>query len=95
MTIYKTLKDMKLRDSWLKANGYNPNTFFNPDLEANFIRAKAAVKNLLKYQYLLTQEQIAQLNSFPLNKNKATPRQIFQALNLNKKIRRQLHRQQG
>ena len=91
MQSYQTIKDMKLRDSWLKTNGYNPCTFFHPDLETNCIRAKAACKQLLDDCIdLLTQEQIELLQAF---KNKSTQKRIYQVLNLYKKIRRQLHRQ--
>lgn len=91
MQSYQTIKDMKLRDSWLKTNGYNPCTFFNPDLETDYIRAKAAYKQLLNDCFdLLTIEQIELLQAF---KNHSTQKRIYQVLNLYKKIRRQLHRQ--
>ena len=91
MQSYQTIKDMKLRDHWLKANGYNPCNFFNPDLKTNYIRAKAASKQLLNDCFdLLTHKQIELLQAF---KNKATQKLIYQVLNLYKKIRRQLHRQ--
>jgi len=91
MQSYQTIKDMKLRDAWLKANGYSPNTFFNPDLEINQIRAKAASKQLINDCFdLLTQEQIELLQAF--NK-RSTQRRMYQVLNLYKKIRRQLHKQ--
>ena len=82
---------MKLRDHWLKANGYNPCTFFNPDLEITYVRAKAACKQLLDDCFdLLTLEQIELLEAF---KNKSSQKRIYQVLNLYKKIRRQLHKQ--
>ena len=60
-------------------------------LEANLLRAMAASKQLLgDCVDLLNQEQIDLLQLF--NK-KATQKQIYQVLNLYKKIRRQLHRQ--
>lgn len=91
MQSYQTIRDMKLRDRWLKTNGYNPVTFFNPDLETNYVRAKAASKQLMDdCMDLLTQEQIEILQAF---NNKSTQRHIYQVLNLYKKIRRQLHRQ--
>ena len=91
MQSYQTIKDMKLRDAWLKQNGYNPATFFNPDFGEYYIRAKAATHQLLtKHRQLLTQEQISQLEGL---KSKSTARQIYQILNLYKKIRRQVHRQ--
>lgn len=91
MQSYQTIKDMKLRDSWLKANGYNPSTFFNPNLDANFIRAQATAKQLLaQHRHLLLKEHIALLEAF---NHKSTQRHIYQILNLSKKIRRQLHRQ--
>ena len=91
MQSYQTIQDMKLRDRWLKTNGYNPSTFFNPDTEADLLRAMAASKQLLGDGVdLLNQEQIDLLQLF--NK-KATQKRIYQVLNLYKKIRRQLHRQ--
>ena len=92
MKSYQTIQDMKLRDHWLKTNGYNPSTFFNPDIEADLLRAMAASKQLLgDCVDLLNQEQIDLLLIF--NK-RATQKRIYQVLNLYKKIRRQLHRQQ-
>jgi hypothetical protein len=91
MQSYRTIKDMKLRDHWLKSNGYNPRNFFNPDFEVDLVRALAASKQLLEdCKDLLTIEQIELIKDF--NK-KATPRRMYQVLNLYKKIRRQLHRQ--
>ena len=91
MQSYRTIKDMKLRDHWLKSNGHNPRNFFNPDLEVDLVRALAASKQLLEdCKDLLTIEQIELIKDF--NK-KATPRRMYQVLNLYKKIRRQLHRQ--
>jgi hypothetical protein len=90
MQSYQTIKDMKLRDAWLKKHGYNPATFFNPDFGGDYIRAKAAAHQLLtKHRQLITQEQINQLEGL---KSNSTARQIYQTLNLYKKIRRQLHR---
>jgi hypothetical protein len=90
MQSYQTIKDIKLRDAWLKANGYSPNTFFNPDFQADYIRAKAVSKQLLKDSFdLLTQEQVELLQAF---NGKSTKRHMYQVLNLYKKIRRQLHR---
>lgn len=91
MQSYQTIKDMKLRDAWLKANGYNPATFFNPDLQANYVRAQASTRQLLAHHRdLLAIDQIGLLEAF--NK-KSTQRQIYQVLNLSKKIYRQIHRQ--
>ena len=91
MQSYQTIKDMKLRDSWLKANGYNPGTFFNPDLQANYIRAQASARRLLaQHRHSLTMQQIQLLEAF--NK-KSTQRYMYQVLNLSKKIHRQIHRQ--
>ncbi len=91
MQSYRTIKDMKLRDHWLKSNGYNPRNFFNPDLEVDLVRALAASKQLLEdCKDLLTLEQIELIKDFNI---KATPRRMYQVLNLYKKIRRQLHRQ--
>ena len=91
MQSYRTIRDMKLRDRWLKTNGHNPSTFFNPDVEIDLLRAMAASKQLLgNCVDLLNQEQIDLLQLF--NK-KATQKRIYQVLNLYKKIRRQLHRQ--
>lgn len=90
MQSYRTIKDIKLRDSWLKANGYNPSTFFDPNIDTNYVRAQAASKQLLaNHKYLLTTEQIELLEAFD---KKSTIRQMYQVLNLSKKIRRQLHR---
>ena len=91
MQSYQTIQDMKLRDAWLKANGYNPGTFFNPDLQANYIRAQASASRLLvQHRHLLTIEQIELLEAF---NRKSTQRHIYQVLNLSKKIHRQIHRQ--
>jgi len=91
MQSYRMIRDMKLRDRWLKTNGYNPSTFFNPDIETDQVRATAASKQLLgDCVDLLNQEQIDLLKTF--NK-KATQKRIYLVLNLYKKIRRQLHRQ--
>jgi hypothetical protein len=91
MQSYQTIKDMTLRDRWLKSNGYNPRNFFNPDLDVDLVRALAASKQLLEdCKDLLTIEQIELIKD--LNK-KATPQRMYQVLNLYKKIRRQLHRQ--
>jgi hypothetical protein len=91
MQSYRTIKDIKLRDTWLKTNGYNPSTFFSPDLEVDYIRAKAASKQLLNDCVdLLTPEQIELIQAF---NSKATQKRMYQVLNLYKKIRRQLHRQ--
>ena len=91
MQSYRTIKDVKLRDHWLRSNGYNPRNFFNPDLDVDLVRALAASKQLLEdCKDLLTIEQIELIKD--LNK-KATPRRMYQVLNLYKKIRRQLHRQ--
>lgn len=93
MNNYKNIQDTLKTNTWLKQQGLNPNTCTNPDLEANFIRAKAATHNLLRIgtQLLSTQEQ-KQLEQFR-STSQATPRQIFQILNLNKRIKRQLYKQ--
>ena len=91
MQSYKTIKDMRLRDRWLKSNGYNPNSFFSPDIKIDLLRAMAASKRLLgEFASLLTQKQIELLEVF---NNRPTQKRIYQVLNLYKKIRRQLHRQ--
>ena len=91
MQSYRTIQDMKLRDRWLKTNGYNPSTFFNPDIEADLLRAMAACKQLLNdCLNLLTPEQIELIQAF---NSKATQKRMYQVLNVYKKIRRQLHRQ--
>jgi hypothetical protein len=91
MQSYRTIQDIKLRDAWLKTNGYNPRTFFSPDLEVDYIRAKAASKQLFNDCLdLLTPEQIELVQAFNI---KATHKRMYQVLNLHKKIRRQLHRQ--
>lgn len=91
MQSYQTIRDIKLRDCWLKAHGHNPSTFFNPDTDVDLVRAMAASKQLLEGCIdLLSTEQIDLLKAF---KKKATQKRIYQVLNLYKKIRRQLHRQ--
>jgi len=91
MQSYRTIKDIKLRDTWLITNGYNPSTFFSPDFQTDYIRAKAASKKLVNDCFdLLTQEQIEIVQAF---NSKATQKRIYQVLNLYKKIHRQLHRQ--
>ena len=91
MQSYKTIKDMRLRDRWLKSNGYNPSSFFSPDIKIDLLRAMAASKKLLgEFAGLLTQKQIELLEVF---NNRPTQKRIYQVLNLYKKIRRQLHRQ--
>ena len=90
MQSYRTIQDIKLRDRWLKANGYNPSTFFNLDIEIDLLRAMAASKQLLNdCADLLTQEQTELIQAF---NSKATQKRMYQVLNLYKKIRRQLHR---
>ena len=90
MQSYRTSRDMKLRDRWLKTNGYNPSTFFNPDLKVDLVRAIAASKQLLNDCVdLLTTEEIELIQAF---NSKATQKRIYQVLNLYKKMRRQLHR---
>ena len=91
MQSYRTIRDMKLRDRWLKTNGYNPSTFFNPDTEVDLVRAIAASKQLLNDCVdLLATEEIELIQAF---NSKATQKRIYQVLNLYKKMRRQLHRQ--
>ena len=90
MQSYQTIRDIKLRDNWLKTIGYNPSTFFNPDLEVDLVRANAASKQLLNDCVdLLATEQIELIQAF---NSKATQKRIYQVLNLYKKMRRQLHR---
>ena len=91
MQSYRIIKDIKLRDAWLKTNGYNPSTFFSPDLEVNLVRAIAASKQLLNDCVdLLTTKEVELIQAF---NSKATQKRMYQVLNLYKKIRRQLHRQ--
>jgi 23S rRNA U2552 (ribose-2'-O)-methylase RlmE/FtsJ len=91
MQSYRTIQDIKRRDAWLKTNGYNPSTFFSPDLEVDYIRAIAASKQLLNvFLDLLTPEQTELIQAF---NSKATQKRMYRVLNLYKKIRRQLHRQ--
>jgi len=57
MQNYKTIKDMRLRDRWLKSNGYNPSSFFSPDIKIDLLSAMAASKKLLgEFAGLLTQK---------------------------------------
>lgn len=89
---YQTIRDMQLRNQWLKKNGYNPSTFFNPDLDVLFIRAKAAIRNLLDHGWeFLSPEELALLIQYQ-SKKRLTNRQIYQILNLNKRIKRLLYR---
>ena len=75
----------------LRLTGITQVLFFDPNLQANFIRAQAASKQLLVHlRHLLTVKQIILVETF--NK-KSTQRHMYQVLNLSKKIRRQLHRQ--
>lgn len=91
MQSYQTIRDMKLRDAWLKARGYNPGDFFSPDIAVEYVRAKAASRMLLvNYSHLLDDKQLRQCQQ--LNR-KSTKREVFQVLNLYKKMQRQAHRQ--
>ena len=93
MNNYKNIQDINKTNQWLKLQGLNPKTFINPDIDANFIRAKAATHNLLRLgSDFLTTDELKALQGFR-NRTKATPKQIFQVLNLNKRIKRQLHKQ--
>lgn len=89
---YQTIRDMRLRNQWLKHHGYNPSTFFDPDLDILFIRAKAAIQNLLNYGWdFLSPEELTLLTQYQ-SKKRLTNRQIYQVLNLNKRIKRLLYR---
>jgi len=93
MNVYKNSKDTAQTDAWFRSQGLNPHKCTNPDLGSNFIRAKASTSKLLRhYKEHLNPQQIKQLNTFT-NKVQATSKQIFSILNLYKKIRRQVHRQ--
>ena len=93
MNQYKNTQDTHKTNQWLKLQGLNPKQCFNPDIDANFIRAKAATHNLLRLgSDFLTADELKALQLFR-NKARATPKQIFQVLNLNKRIKRQLHQQ--
>ena len=93
MNNYKNTKDTNQTNKWLKLQGLNPQKCINPDLDANFIRAKAATHNLLRLgSDFLTNDELKLLRIFR-NKAQATQKQIFQVLNLNKRIKRQLHKQ--
>lgn len=93
MNYYKNVKDIKATNNWFKQQGLNPTKCINPDFSPNFIRAKAATNKLLNLGTdFLTTEEIKLLNKFRI-KPKATQKQIFQVLNLNKRIKRQLHKQ--
>ena len=95
MNSYKTLKDSTATDQWFRSQGLNPEKCINPDLEAKFILAKRAAHCLLQEHWLrLDQAQLKQVQTFNSKQTKATARQIFEVLNLYKKIRRQKHRQQ-
>ena len=94
MNSYKTLKDSTATDRWFRSQGLNPQKCINPDLEAKFILAKRAAHCLLQEHGLLLDEvQLKQAQAFNLKQTKATARQIFEVLNLYKKIRRQKYKQ--
>lgn len=93
MNNYTNTKAINQTNKWFKSQGLNPKKCINPDLEANFIRAKAATHNLLTLGAdFLTNDELNLLRIFR-NKAQATQKQIFQILNLNKRIKRQLHKQ--
>ncbi len=93
MNNYKNTQATNQTNKWFKSQGLNPKKCINPDIEANFIRAKAATYNLLRLgSDFLTSEELKLLRIFR-NKAQATQKQIFQVLNLNKRIKRQLHKQ--
>ena len=94
MNSYKSLKDSTATDQWFRSQGLNPYKCVNPDLEAKFILAKRAAHCLLQEHGLLLDEvQLKQAQAFNLKQTKATARQIFEVLNLYKKIRRQKYKQ--
>ena len=94
MNSYKTLKDSTATDQWFRSQGLNPKKCISPDLEAKFILAKRAAHCLLQeHGPLLDEVQLKQAQAFNLKQTKATARQIFEVLNLYKKIRRQNYRQ--
>jgi hypothetical protein len=93
MNSYKNTKATNQTNKWFKSQGLNPKKCINPDLDPNFIRAKAATHNLLRLgSDFLTNKELKLLRIFR-NKAQATQKQIFQILNLNKRIKRQLHKQ--
>ncbi len=93
MNNYQNTQATNQTNKWFKSQGLNPIKCINPDIEANFIRAKAATHNLLRLgSDFLTNEELKLLRIFR-NKAQATQKQIFQILNLNKRIKRQLHKQ--
>lgn len=93
MNHYKNAKDTKKTNGWFKQQGLNPSKCINPDFNLNFIRAKAATHKLLTLgAEFLTPAEIKLLNKFRI-KPKATQKQIFQILNLSKRIKRQLYKQ--
>lgn len=93
MNNYQNTQATNQTNKWFKSQGLNPKKCINPDLDSNFIRAKAATHNLLRLgSDFLTNEELKLLKIFR-NKAQATQKQIFQILNLNKRIKRQLHKQ--
>lgn len=93
MNYYRNIKDTEQTNIWLKQQGLNPKKCINPDLEANYVRAKVATHNLLRLgSEFLTNSELELLRKFR-NKTKATPKQTFQVLNLNKRIKRHLYKQ--
>jgi len=94
MNSYQTLKDSTATDQWFRSQGLNPYKCINPDLEAKFVLAKRAAHCLIQaHGLLLNEAQLKQVKAFNLKQTKATAKQIFEVLNLYKKIRRQKHRQ--
>jgi hypothetical protein len=88
----KNAKDTRKTNDWFKQQGLNPIKCINPDFDSNFIRAKVATHKLLTLgTEFLTPEEINLLNQFRI-KPKATRKQIFQILNLNKRIKRHFHK---
>lgn len=82
-------------DQWLKNQGIDPSHFTQQEI--NYLRAKIVTHELLTRQrHLLDALQIELLEAFKVRtkelKYRPTDREIFQILNLGKKVRRRIYR---
>ena len=84
-------------DQWLKNQGIDPPRFTQQDI--NHLRAKIIAHELLtRHRHLLVALQIELLEGFKARfkepKYRPTDREIFQVLNLGKKVHRRIYRDQ-
>ena len=82
-------------DRWLKNQGIDPSRFTQQEI--NHLRAKIITHELLtRHKHLLDALQIALLEGFKVKtkepKYRPTDREIFQILNLGKKVHRRIYR---